>query len=319
MTQHGGPHPEAQLGPPLRQVVGQGLRPWFVSLGDDDDAVGLAPQVRVLQGTGHLFQIGLHFWTEDHFGTTGYAAHEGQIATITAHNLDDETTAGRHGRLFDLIHGVHNVVYSGIRADTQFRSREVIIDRRREANHRQIKRRKISPFAEQSMGCIISCPTTNDKQTIHLATGDSIRITHIEANYERGLSLDILGYGGVNDYRKDFPIFRNTTLIVRKDNHKFAELPIRISKRKSRGDKKAGNLRRIDGFVIETRGHRMLLSNGETLEVIRGDKLKIVDVLPTTHRSSGIKVNFKGFVGDKKNNTGEDRGYAIDTGTALMK
>lgn len=35
-------------------------------------------------------------------------------------------------------------------------------------------------------------------------------------------------------------------------------------------------------------------------------------------RSSGITVNFKGFVGDRKNNTGEDRGYSIDTGTDLM-
>ncbi len=71
--------------------------------------------------------------------------------------------------------------------------------------------------------------------------------------------------------------------------------------------------------MIETRGYPILLSNGETIEVTRGDKLKIVDVLPSTPRSSGIKVNFKGFVGDRKNNTGEDRGYLIDTGTALMK
>jgi len=159
----------------------------------------------------------------------------------------------------------------------------------------------------------------NEQQTLQLAAGDSIKITHIEANYERGLSLDILGYGGLNDYRKDFAIFRNTTIVVRKDNHKFAELPIRINKTKLAVEKKAGHLEKIDSFVIETRGNRVLLSNGETLEVTRGDKLKIVDVLPATHRSSRITVNFKGFVGDQKHNTGEDRGYVIDTGTALMK
>lgn len=159
----------------------------------------------------------------------------------------------------------------------------------------------------------------NDKQTLQLAAGDSIRVTHIESNYERGLSLDILGHGGVNDYRKDFSIFRNTTLIVRKDNHKFAELPIRISEKKPVAEKKTTNLKGIDGFVIETKGHRMLVSNNETFEVIRGDRLKIVDVLPSTSRRSGIKVNFKGFVGDRKNNTGEDRGFVIDTGSALMK
>ena len=158
----------------------------------------------------------------------------------------------------------------------------------------------------------------DEKQTLQLRAGDTINVTHIEANYERGLSLDILGYGGVNDYRKDFAIYRDTTLIVRKDNHKFAELPIKISEKKPTGHNAAQNQTKIDGFVIETRGHRILLSNGETLEVTRGDLIKIIDVFPSSPPTSGIKVNFKGFVGDRKNNTGEDRGYFIDTGTDLM-
>ena len=68
-----------------------------------------------------------------------------------------------------------------------------------------------------------------NNQTLELDSGDAINVTHIEANYERGLSLDILGYGGLNDYRKDFEIFRNTSIIVRKDNHKFAEIPLSIN------------------------------------------------------------------------------------------
>ena len=51
--------------------------------------------------------------------------------------------------------------------------------------------------------------------------------------------------------------------------------------------------------------------------MVMGEKLKIVDVLPSDQ--PGITVNFKGFVGDKKNNTGEDRGYEIDTARDLMK
>ena len=50
-----------------------------------------------------------------------------------------------------------------------------------------------------------------------------------------------------------------------------------------------------------------------------GDVLKIVDVLPRFSDSSGVKVNFKGFVGDPTNNTGEDRGYLIDTETDLLE
>ena len=155
-------------------------------------------------------------------------------------------------------------------------------------------------------------------QPLRLAAGDSIKVTHIEANYERGLSLDILGYGGLNDFRKDFVLFRDTTVIVRKDNHRFAEIPIKVSKTRT-VEKKSGGSKRIDGFVIETKGHRLLISNGGTLHLVKGDKMKIIGVLPSLPDPSGIKVNFKGFVGELKNNTGEDRGYTIDTGTRLIK
>jgi hypothetical protein len=158
-----------------------------------------------------------------------------------------------------------------------------------------------------------------DKQTLKLYPGDAINVSHIESNYERGLSLDILGYGSLNDYRKAFEIHRNTTIIVRKDNHKFAEIPILISKKKTGNKRKAVRSEKIDYFVVETKGHRLLLSSGETLHLVRGDKMKLVDVLPSTSDSSSVKVNFKGFVGDKKNNTGEDRGFTIDTGTDLLK
>ena len=158
-----------------------------------------------------------------------------------------------------------------------------------------------------------------ENQSLNLVAGDSINVTHIEANYERGMSLDILGYGGLNDYRKDFVIFRDTTLIVRKDNHEFAEIPIKMSARRLGQENKTERVKKIDHFVIETKGYRLLVSAGETLCLVRGDKLKIVDVLPSIVGSPGIEVNFKGFVGDWKNNTGEDRGYTVDTGTALMK
>ncbi len=52
---------------------------------------------------------------------------------------------------------------------------------------------------------------------------------------------------------------------------------------------------------------------------MRGEELKIVDILPHAPSSSGVKVNFKGFVGDPSNNTGEDRGYTINTGSDLME
>lgn len=157
----------------------------------------------------------------------------------------------------------------------------------------------------------------NKNETLKISRGDSIHIPHIEANYERGLSLDILGYGDLNDYRKDFEIYRDTVIVVRKDNHKFGEIPVKITGKKAVAPREGIHADRIDSFVVETNGRRYLLSNNETFELVRGEKMKIIDVLPSG--ISGITVNFKGFVGDRTNNTGEDRGYVIDTASDLMK
>jgi hypothetical protein len=154
-------------------------------------------------------------------------------------------------------------------------------------------------------------------QDISIHAGDTIHVSHIEANYERGLSLDILGYGDINDLRKDYRITKETTLIVRKDNQEIAEIPIRISRRGGeRGERDRTG--KVKYLVIEAKGHRILLSNGETFDLVEGDHLKILDVIPSRLSSSEVKINFKGFVGNWKNNTGEDRGYDINTSSDLM-
>jgi len=157
-------------------------------------------------------------------------------------------------------------------------------------------------------------------QTLELRAGDMISVNHIESNYERGLSLDIVGYGGVNDLGKDYAIFRDTSILVRKDNQQVAEIPVRITEKDADEESRTtSGLNKIDYFVIEAKGYRLLLANGETLPLVRGEELKIIDVLPRAPSSSGVKVNFKGFVGDPSNNTGEDRGFTINTGTDLME
>ena len=159
----------------------------------------------------------------------------------------------------------------------------------------------------------------NKNEQLDLVEGDSISISHIEANYERGLSLDILDYGDINDYMKEFKIFKDTEIIVRRDNNTFGEIPIKISKKSSsaKKEKNAGGSDRVASFVVEAKGHRLLLSDGETLELVKGDKMKIADILP--ENLTGIQVNFKGFVGDKSTNSGEDRGYEVNTANDLMQ
>jgi hypothetical protein len=159
----------------------------------------------------------------------------------------------------------------------------------------------------------------NKGEALELNEGDSINISHIEANYERGLNLDIMDYGDINDYRKDFKIFKDTEIIVRRDNNIFGEIPIKISKKAASTEKKkkTGASDKVDSFIVEAMGRRLLLSNGETLELVKGDTMKIADILPGN--LSGVQVNFKGFIGNKSTNSGEDRGYVIDTAKDLME
>ena len=161
------------------------------------------------------------------------------------------------------------------------------------------------------MPVVIKC-----NQVLELEKGDRINISHIEANYERGLSLDILGYGDLNDYRQNFEIFRDTNILVRKDNHEFADIPVKIRSGASKAPARQRSCD-VDYLIIEAKGYRLLLSDKEVLSLTRGEKFRIMDVIPQDNPD--ITVNFKGFVGDKVNNTGEDRGYLIDTSKDLMK
>jgi len=157
-----------------------------------------------------------------------------------------------------------------------------------------------------------------DKQPLDITAGDTINIAHVEANYERGLSVDILGYGSLNDFRKDFSIYRDTSLVIRKDNKVFAQIPISMTKEKTAGLRSLKK-ETVSHFIIEINRKQQLLKTGETLDVVRGDLINIVNILPESlAEQRNVCVNFKGFVGNWKNNTGEDRGYPIDTGRDLL-
>ncbi|MDI6686853.1 MAG: hypothetical protein QME06_01395, partial [Desulfobacterales bacterium] len=49
------------------------------------------------------------------------------------------------------------------------------------------------------------------------------------------------------------------------------------------------------------------------------DQFEIVDVIGGPGDPSDMIVNFKGYVGNTGNNTGEDRGYVINTARDLWK
>ncbi|HLA51646.1 MAG TPA: M14/M99 family metallopeptidase [Thermodesulfobacteriota bacterium] len=163
-----------------------------------------------------------------------------------------------------------------------------------------------------------------DGDEIKLRKGDRIKISQIEANYERGLSVDILNIGTANDLNKEFEINAATKAMVRKDSFPCGEIIIAVSDVQHAGIINAPPSAQSSKFkylIVEVNGLRQVLSNEEHLRIIKGDKMKLLDVvadgISAANDIMALTVNFLGFVGNKMKNTGEDRGYLINTAKDL--
>ena len=177
----------------------------------------------------------------------------------------------------------------------------------------------------------------SNRDQLTVRSGDTIKIDHIEANYERGLSADIEGYGKINDLHNPVVIGRATQITVRKDNYVCGRVPIRIAAKMeipptppvakggqggfhgSPGRQAAADKSRIAFFRIKVNGEEKFLPNGAHIDIVRGDAIELVDVGATDGANAEICMNFKGFIGNARNNKGEDRGHIIRTDRDLLK
>ena len=157
-----------------------------------------------------------------------------------------------------------------------------------------------------------------DNETLTISPGDVVRITHIEGNYERGLSADIRGYGSINDLNKALAISKPTQVIIRKDHNRCGKIHIALNN-DNRSIHTTTKSFHIIYFKIMINGEEKYFPNGAHVNVIKGDQMKLVDVGTNRESSPEVVVNFKGFVGNRKVNTGEDRGYIINTDRDLWK
>ena len=87
-----------------------------------------------------------------------------------------------------------------------------------------------------------------DGQTIEVRRGDRLEVVHIGANYDRGLSVDVLGLGGFNDIRNPLVIEKNTSIIVQKDHTKIGRINVALLP-----DDYAGNSPRLTGGQSKVR------------------------------------------------------------------
>jgi len=164
-----------------------------------------------------------------------------------------------------------------------------------------------------------------NEHTLTVNTGDSIMISHIEANYDRGLTADIIGYGRINDLRKKIIIKAPTRIIARKDYYPCGSVYLTVAEKRkdwingiSVHDKPTA-IQPFLSYRIKANDKESLYENYGRAVFGRGDMLQIIDVETNIVDPSELVVNLKGFVGNAVNNTGEDRGYIIDTGKDLWE
>lgn len=138
--------------------------------------------------------------------------------------------------------------------------------------------------------------------SIKVNVGDVLRITHIESNYNRGITCDVVGIGTEQDFQKPILIQGPTSIVVRRDNQVIGNVQV----------KSVGQPVEIVSFLIEVNGSRGEISGNQTLTVRRSDKIKIIDVSVPKLNSSDLKVNLKGYAPKDAANDGEDRNSLID-------
>lgn len=161
-----------------------------------------------------------------------------------------------------------------------------------------------------------------DGQTLHIDKGDTIMITHVESNYDRGTVADVLGYGTVNDVRKRIQINKKTKINVRKDHYHCGSVNIAIGGKRTRLVKtELSQKQRSDilFYWVKINGISGYYNNYERIPIVKGDTIELVEIISNTYEPSDITFNFKGFVPTPKNNSGEDRGFVIRTDCDLQK
>lgn len=163
-----------------------------------------------------------------------------------------------------------------------------------------------------------------NQQTLFLEPGDTLMVSHIEANYERGLSVDIAEYGSINDLRKKIRITKPTRITVRKDYYPCGTVYLALG----RNRKELVNLapspnetKPSPGYLfyqVKINGEERIFHNYEHVKVVKGDTIKIMNVITGNSTPAEMTVNFKGYVNNQAGNTGEDRGYLIDTAKDIL-
>ena len=110
------------------------------TLGDDHDAVPSTGRPTGLEQLAEPFlpaRVGWVLRDEDIVGPAGDGTHQGEIAAVPAHHLDDEAALMAGGRAGDGVDGLDDPVQRGIRTDRHVSADHVVVDRPDQAGDHQ--------------------------------------------------------------------------------------------------------------------------------------------------------------------------------------
>lgn len=160
-------------------------------------------------------------------------------------------------------------------------------------------------------------------QHVTVKRGDTIQVQDVVANYERGLSVDVIGLGNhFNDMKKKLVVTESTRIEAKKDFYKCGSVFIDVQDDPvtsvSQVSVKDAQPVQVLQYKLKINGHLKVVDNYTHVTLQKGDTLVIEDVLSGKTDPSLFVVNFKGFVGNQDNNSGEDRGYLIDTSKNVL-
>ena len=160
-------------------------------------------------------------------------------------------------------------------------------------------------------------------QRLKINKGDTIQVYDIIANYERGLSADVIGLGNqFNDMKKQLVVTESTRIEAKKDFYKCGSVFLDIIPQGATAAEQLivseSTQSDVLQYKLKINGKMRIIDNYGHVNIRMGDKMIIEDLLAGEIDPAKYIVNFKGFVGNVQNNSGEDRGHMIDTSKGVL-
>lgn len=133
----------------------------------------------------------------------------------------------------------------------------------------------------------------NGNTNLRLNKGDKIVIKSIYANYKRGLSANILGWGNINDINKSFQFKKNTTIQVKKNHITIGNIYLRQYLPNS-----------VHHVKVELAGKEVIIPNWGKIDLPANQSLKILGTQPVFKNT---RFDVRGFaVPGRRDDSGTD-------------